>query len=368
MKILHIITGLNDGGAEGALYRLCKNDQSNSHFVVSLLSGGKYESKFKLINISTYSLKLNTAFGVIGCLFKYKKVLNEVKPDIIQTWLYHADLFGGICSYIFGYRRIYWNIRNCNTSKKALKLSTRCIIFINSIISNFIPKRIISVSHNATAHHIKIGYNRNKFIHIPNGYEFDEIYNRSEDLFDFKKKSSFLIGMVARYDPQKDHNNLLRSLAILKHSGIDFNCLLVGTGMNNENIKLVEKIKELNLNHNVTLLGRRDDITAVMQVLDLHILSSLGEAFPNVLVEAMSNKTPCVSTDVGDSSFIINGNGWIVEPECPSKLAKAIIDANKLFLNNNNDWESLRIKAKESVITRFSIQKMVTRYTEIWNE
>jgi glycosyltransferase involved in cell wall biosynthesis len=134
------------------------------------------------------------------------------------------------------------------------------------------------------------------------------------------------------------------------------------------NLKLVEEIKSLNLNDFVNLLGRRDDISSVMQVLDLHILSSLGEAFPNVLVEAMSNKTLCVSTDVGDSSLIINRHGWVVEPECPNKLADAIYDANKYFLNNRQDWELLRLKAKESVITRFSIQNMVNSYNEIWND
>lgn len=368
MKILHVITGLNDGGAEGSLYRLCKNDKTNSHFVVSLLSGGKYDSKFKHIHISTYSLKLNTVFGIVTCLYNYKKILSEVKPEIIQTWLYHADFFGGVFSYFFGHRKIFWNIRNCNTSKKALKLSTRIIVYINSIISNFIPKRIISVSQNATLHHIKIGFCRNKFINVPNGYEFNETITQSEDLIDLKSKSSFLIGMVARYDPQKDHKNLLRSLAILKEKGVDFNCLLVGTGMNKDNKKLSEEIDALNLINNVKLLGRRDDISSVMQILDLHILSSLGEAFPNVLVEAMSNNTLCVSTDVGDSNLIINGNGWVVKPECPNKLADAILDAYKLFLNNRQGWELLRLKAKESVITRFSIQNMVNSYTEIWNE
>lgn len=368
MKILHIITGLNDGGAEGALFRLCKNDISNSHFVVSLLSGGKYELKLNAINISTYSLNLNNPLGVLKCIYIYKKILDEVKPNIIQTWLYHADFFGGVFSFIFGYKRIFWNIRNCNTSKKALKFSTRVIVFINSIISNVIPRRIISVSQNATLHHIKIGFNANKFINIPNGYEFNESFTLPADLVELKKQSSFLIGMVARYDPQKDHENLLRSLFILKKNNIHFKCLLVGTGMDYENVKLVNLIQALNLSDSVKLLGRRDDIASVMQVLDLHILSSLGEAFPNVLVEAMSNKTICISTDVGDASLIINGNGWLVESECPDKLAAAILAANDLFLNKKQDWELLRLKAKESVIDRFSIQNMVNRYTEIWNE
>jgi glycosyltransferase involved in cell wall biosynthesis len=367
MIILHVITGLNDGGAEGALYRLCKNDKDNSHIVVSLLNGGKYEHKFKLINISTYSLKLNTTYGSLTCLYNFKKILNEIKPNVIQTWLYHADLFGGICAFIFGYRNIYWNIRNCNTSKKALKTTTRIVVYINSLLSHFIPKHIVSVSQNASLHHIKIGYQKDKFINIPNGYEFTESIMNLDYLESLKNKSSFLIGMVARYDPQKDHSNLLKSLLILKENKIVFHCLLVGTGMDNSNSYLVNEINKLNLNNYITLLGRRDDINNIMRILDLHVLSSLGEAFPNVLVEAMSNETLCVSTDVGDASYIIGDFGWIVKPECPKNLANAILEANNIFLNNRNDWKKLCFLAKDFVVTRFSIEKMINNYSKMWN-
>lgn len=367
MIILHVITGLNDGGAEGALYRLCKNDKDNSHFVVSLLNGGKYEANFKLINISTFSLKLNTTYGVLMSLYNFKILLNKIKPDVIQTWLYHADLFGGLGAFIFGYRNIYWNIRNCNTSKKALKITTRLVVYVNSILSNFIPKRIISVSQSATLHHINIGYKKDNFVNIPNGYEFIGNDFNLDYFESFKKKSSFLIGMVARYDPQKDHNNLLKSLVIIKDSNIDFHCLLVGTGMDYSNFYLVNEINKLKLNNHITLLGRRDDINNVMRILDLHVLSSLGEAFPNVLVEAMLNETLCVSTDVGDASYIIGDFGWIVKPECPIELASAILDANNLFCNKRKDWEKLRFSAKEYVVSRFSIEKMVKSYNEIWN-
>lgn len=368
MIVLHVITGLNDGGAEGALYRLCKNDKDNSHFVVSLLSGGKYKDKFKLINIPTFFLKLDTTFGFFTSVFNFKLLLNEIKPNVIQTWLYHADFFGGIVAFIFGYRNIYWNIRNCNTSNKALKTTTRLVVYFNSILSHFIPKRIISVSQNASLHHIKIGFKKDIFVNIPNGYEIITDDFNLDYLDSLRKKSSFLIGMVARYDPQKDHNNLLKSLVVLKDKKIDFHCLLVGTGIDYSNFYLVNEINKLELNSYIKLLGRRDDINNLMKILDLHVLSSLGEAFPNVLVEAMLNETLCVSTDVGDASYIIAEFGWIVNPECPNNLSSAILDAYNLFSNNRKDWEKLRYSAKEYVVSRFSIQKMVNSYNEIWNE
>ena len=367
MKVLHVITTLNDGGAEGSLFRLCKFDFNNKHLVVSLLYGGKYESKFSDIDVPVFSLRLNTIQGIIMSFKKFRGILDAYRPDIVQTWLYHADLFGGVSAYILGYRSIFWNIRNFNTSPKALKLSTRIIVKINSMLSHFIPAYIISVSREATKHHSALGFKKDKFINIPNGYDFRYLEYISEDLKSLKSSSNFLIGLVARFDPQKDHFNLLKALQILKNSNLDFHCILVGQGMNRNNLKILKVISDLKLEDHVTLLGRRDDVQGIMQILDLHVLSSLGEAFPNVLVEAMGNRTPCVSTNVGDSGFIIGDLGWVVEPENPEQLARAIAEAYRLYKDDLHGWERLREEARESVIQRFSVENMTISYNNAWS-
>lgn len=367
MKVLHVITTLNDGGAEGSLFRLCKFDFNNKHLVVSLLYGGKYESKFSDIDVPVFSLRLNTIRGILMSFKKFRGILDAYRPDIVQTWLYHADLFGGVSAYILGYRSIFWNIRNFNTSPKALKLSTRIIVRINLLLSHFIPAYIISVSGEATKHHIALGFKKDIFINIPNGYDFRYLEDVSEDLKSLKSSNNFLIGLVARFDPQKDHFNLLKALQILKNSNVDFHCILVGQGMNRNNLKILNVISNLKLEEHVTLLGRRDDVQGIMQILDLHVLSSLGEAFPNVLVEAMGNRTPCVSTNVGDSGFIMGDLGWVVEPENPEKLARAIAEAYRLYKDDLHGWERLREEACESVRQRFSVENMTISYNKAWN-
>ena len=366
MRILHVITGLHDGGAEGALYRLCKYDGHNTHIVVSLLSGGKYEVKFFDIGIQTFSLNFNTSLGILKCLNNYRNLLASIRPDIVQTWLYHADFFVSLASIFIKHKRIYWNIRNYNTSSDALKFSTRTIVFVNAILSRYVPHRIISVSENSTFHHIEIGYDSTKFVTIPNGCEFKECFEVSSEILELRNNTEFLIGMVARYDPQKDHKNLLNSLIILRELNVEFKFLLVGTRMDYDNSDLVKMIEKCGLQDYVKLLGRRDDVECIMRVLDLHVLASLGEAFPNVLVEAMSCNTLCVATNVGDSDKIIDGNGWVVQPRSPEQLASAILDANKIFLTNKRRWEALGVKARKSVMRRFTMDNMVKRYNDVW--
>lgn len=123
-----------------------------------------------------------------------------------------------------------------------------------------------------------------------------------------------LIGMVARFDPQKDHRTLIKSLSFLKRSQKMFHCILVGSEMDVTNSDLLAWIKAEDVEENITLLGRRNDIPSVMNALDIHVLSSIGEAFPNVLAEAMACGTPCVTTDVGDAALIVGDTGWIVMP------------------------------------------------------
>jgi glycosyltransferase involved in cell wall biosynthesis len=235
------------------------------------------------------------------------------------------------------------------------------------VISKYIPKKIISASEAAAIHHASLGYPITKISVVPNGYTETINSNMSPDLLEIRHKSYFLIGMVARFDQQKDHKNLFAALSLLKTKNIDFECILVGTGMTSLNTHLITMIENYNIQDKIQLLGQRDDVDSVMKILDLHVLSSLGEAFPNVLVEAMLGETLCVSTDVGDARYILNGQGWIVEPENPKALHSAIIAAFNLFSTDKNNWVTKSKMVKQYARNRFSIDNMVKQYNEVWN-
>jgi glycosyltransferase involved in cell wall biosynthesis len=368
MKIVHIITGLGDGGAEHTLFKICKYDSLNKHIVVSLKDNGKYFSLLKKLGIEVYSLNFRF-YSIIKFIFLIR-LLKYLKPDIVQTWLVHADFLGSIAARLAGIKKILWNIRYSNIEIGKAKLTTIIIIKILSILSYLIPKSILTVSKNAETIFKLKGYNKKIFKFIPNGYDLSILRISKKQKINFKKKNKLknnvpLIGKVARYDPQKDHLNLLNALSIIKLKNINFFCVLVGFNINKNNINLISKIKRLNLSNHVKLLGQSDNISLIMNGIDLHVLSSsYGEGFPNVVAESMACGTPSVVTDVGDSAFVVGKTGWIVPPKNSIKLAEAIESA--LSERGNIKWNKRCKEVRLRVKKNFSIGNMINLYNKNW--
>ena len=370
MKILHVITGLGDGGAELTLFKICKYDKDNKHFVISLKDKGKYFSLLNKLGVKVYFLEMN--FYSIFKFFFLIKIIKSLKPDVVQTWLVHGDFLGGIASRLAGIRNIIWNVRYSDIEIGKSKLTTALIIRILSKLSYTIPRSVIIVSKRAKKIYEKIGYDKKKLIFIPNGYDLSVLKVNKIQKNYFRKKTNIkkqipIIGSVARYDPQKDHLNLLNALSLIKSKNIDFFCVFVGSNMNQNNIDLVSQIKKLRLFNYVKLLGKNNNISEVMNGLDIHILSSsYGEGFPNVIAESMACGTPCITTDVGDSATIVGKTGWIVPPKNPIKLSKAIENAiNEL---GTLEWNKKCIKARLIIKKKFSINKMLNSYNKEWTK
>ncbi len=369
MIILHIITGLGDGGAEHTLFKICKYDNINKHIVISLKSPEKYFSLLKKIGVDVYSLNLN--FYSFFKVFSLIKLIRFLKPDIVQTWLVHADFIGGIAARLSGVKKIIWNVRYSNLEFGKTKIITILIIKILAKLSYIIPQSIVIVSKRAIKIYENVGYDKKKLIFIPNGYDLSILMPNEFEKISFKKNNNIstkipLIGNVARYDPKKDHLNLLKALLIIKSKKINFHCILVGTGIDKNNLKLVQEIKKLNLSNHIKLMGQKDNIYSVMNGLDIYVQSSsYGEGFPNVVAESMACGTPCVVTDVGDSSFIVGETGWVAKPNNHIKLA---IEIEKAILENGSKKSMKRSKeTRLRIENNFDIQKMITKYNELWN-
>lgn len=373
MKIIHVITGLNNGGAEAVLYRLCKYDSKNQHIVISMMDNGKYGILLLNQNISVYTLNMPVGKLTITGIVNLFKIINKEKPDVVQTWMYHANLVGGIISKFLRIKKIIWCIHHSNLDETHNKKSTILIAKILGKISAFIPTDIVFCAKKSYDIHKKIGYKCKNMNVIVNGYELDKFYPNEQNIEKLKNEFNLIrteniIGFVARFDELKDHDNLLNSLSLIKNHNVSFKCLLVGSNMINTNNKLVKMIKKYDLFENILLLGERDDIPNIMNLLDIHILSSYSEAFPNVLCEAMACGTPCITTDVGDANFIVSNTGLIVPIKNSLELSNAIEILLTEKNQDKNKFIERKIKSRERVINEFNIDRMIKSYNKIWSK
>ncbi len=371
MKIVHIITGLSDGGAEGSLYKLCVHDKKNNHIVVSLTNQGKYGPLLKEKKIEVYNIDFKKNIQIFFRFIKLIKLLYKLKPDFVQTWMYHSDLIGGLASRIAGFKKVIWGIRCSNLDYRHINPSTVLIINLCAFLSYFIPLKIVSCSFKAKKIHEKSGYCSKKFVVIPNGFNLQNLKINEEKRINFREKLNlnqdcFLTGMVARFDKQKDHKSLLKSISEAKKYLKNIKCVLVGKNIDKHNQKLLNWIEFYNLKNHIVLLGSRRDINVIMNGLDIHILSSAyGEGFPNVLAESMACGTPCIASKVGDSEYILGNTGWLVKPHDYKSIAeKILIAANE----STKKRMERSFSARRHIEKNFSINKMINNFNNLYSE
>lgn len=369
-KVLHIITGLNDGGAEGVLTRICLLEPHN-HTVISLMDKGKYGDILEKAGVNVFYINMNPSRFKLRNIYDLYHTIKKIKPSHVQTWMYHADLLGGITAKAAGISNVYWGIRHSNLDKDTIKKSTFMVTKLCAYLSYIVPKKIISCSNQAVLSHVKQGYSQKKFTVVQNGYDLTKFkpMPNFKSPFAFSENDKPLVAMVARYDIQKDHENLIQALSIVKDKLVDFHLVLVGTGMTADNDELLEIINRssLTIEDDVTLLGQCNDIPSLFNAIDLHILSSLGEAFPNVLAEAMACGIPCVSTDVGDAKEIVGQQGWVVPAQNSKALADAIMSALNERTSDPQKWQSRKLDGIEHISSNFEVHNMVNSFHKIWN-
>ncbi len=370
MKILHVINGLNRGGAETVLYRLVAASGSEAeHVIVSLTGEGLYGPRLRQLGVAVHTLHFPRGWLTLRGLHRLWRLTLAVKPDVIQTWLYHSDLVGGLIGRLAGVRPVCWGIRNSNLSREVCSRHTRLTVRVCAWASAWLPAAIVSCSEQAALVHRRLGYQGRKFTVIQNGYDLSQFAPQpaARERLRWEWGVPFqmpLLGTVARWDPQKDHANLLSALALLAHTGRDFRCVLAGAGIERSNGELARLISESGLEDKVLLLGVRDDIPDVMSALDLHVLSSLGEAFPNVVAEAMACGTPCAVTDVGDAASIVGSTGWVAAPRDAASLAQCMERALRVIQSSRR--EELSNACRQRIVECFGIERMVAAYKNVW--
>lgn len=372
IKIMHIVTTLSSGGAEAALYRLLSQVSSEASFanrVVSLTGIGVYGPYLRRLGIPVNSLGMKPGGPKLRSLAMLYRLIKQDMPDILQTWLYHADLLGLLAGRLSGVHRIVWNVRCSNVDFQYYPRTTRWVFSLLSRLSR-LPTAVVANSYEGKEFHRRSGYRPRKWAVITNGFDTKQYRPKPKARSRFRialglDESTRIIGMVARYDPMKDHENFFAAARIVSADFPNIRFVLCGRDMSRHNSDLKRMIQRNNLKDKIYLLGERSDLPDIFPALDINVLSSFAEGFPNVLGEAMACGVPCVSTSVGDAAYIIGDTGKIVRPKDPVALAEAWID---LLSISHERRRELGLRARKRIEEKFPISKMARQYVEFYRE
>ncbi len=372
IQVVHIITGLQTGGAEMMLYKLLSHidrDKFDNH-VISLTNEGIVGPKIQAKGIPVFSIGMRNGLPDPIGFFKLVRQLRKLQPDIVQTWLYHADLLGGLAAKFSGVKKVIWNIRNCNLDAEVNKWHTRMTARLSALFSGWLADAIICNSERAAQVHQALGYKKSLFYQIGNGFDLVKFHPDVNAKLAFCKQFDIqeeirLIGLIARFDPQKDHQNFIQAARRVLTRFMDVRFILVGAGVDNQNKQILKWIKEIGRSEHFLLLGERNDIPQINAALDIACSSSLGESFPNAIGEAMACSIPCVVTNVGDLGKLVADTGLVAPPADSDALANAIIDLldkPKVYRQN------LGKLARQRIEKNYSIKSIVHEYEQLYEQ
>ena len=180
MKILHIIGSLERGGAEVMLSKLMRAMHGDVHCVISLTKIGPLGELFIASGYEVRALNIRKRSFLLALLTLWRYI-RLYKPNVIQTWMYHSDLLGGVVGRMAGISNVIWNIRNTEIPQSKFS-KTYFIIRICALLSNYVPRKIVCCADSALRHHERLGYCKEKMIAIPNGYLVNSALPDSQEI------------------------------------------------------------------------------------------------------------------------------------------------------------------------------------------
>jgi glycosyltransferase involved in cell wall biosynthesis len=316
---VHVITGLGTGGAETMLANLavCEQASGNSPLVISLLSGGGTRERLVAAGVEVHQLGMRPDWRIAVGLWQMIRLIRARRPDVIQSWMYHADLASLMALWLSGRRgrtRLYWGIRCSDMDWSRYRWLSRVVMRLCALLSSF-PDAVAVNSEAGRAWHARLGYRPRRFVLVDNGLDPARFAPdataraavRAELGLD---QTAVVVGAVARVDPMKDYPTLIDALG--RVDGVV--CVAVGRGT--ERLPPAPGLRGI---------GERGDVPRVLGAFDIFVSSSaFGEGFSNAIMEAMAAGLPVVATDVGDARRIVGDAGIIVPSRDPGALAAAL--------------------------------------------
>lgn len=364
--VLHLITQLGSGGAERMLTRIATFDHGPDaprQAVISLMDEGVYGTTLRAAGVELHCMGMSRGRASPTALIGLIQRIRNIAPDLMMTWLYHADLLGTLAAPMTGITRIVWNLRNSELDFSRYAATTRVTVAALAKLSGR-PRAVVTNSRAGQCAHEALGYTPRRWSYLPNGFDTYEWRPDSADREGVRAEwglaiGAVAIGMIARVDPQKDHATFFAAAQrlITRHPEARFVCIGKGTE--------VLAVPGL-LQGRMSMLGEQRDVPRLMRGLDIAVLSSAyGEGFPNVIGEAMATGVPCVVTDVGDAANIVGDTGVVTPPQDANRLADALA---LMIAAGARERERRGQGARARIISTYRIADIAGQYRALWED
>jgi glycosyltransferase involved in cell wall biosynthesis len=367
---VHVITGLNAGGAEAMLVKLAERHDRDrfSMQVVSLLEGGVNADRLRSLGVPVHSLGMTAGLPDPRALLALTRWLRRTQPEIVQTWMYHGDVLGGLAARAAGVPAVVWNVQNSCLPPEP-SWSTWAAMRMSTTLARELPDRVVVCSESGARWHAAQGYPVEKMTLIENGIDLVRFRPDDQARQALRKElrlapGGLTIGVPARFAPEKDHATFLAAIRLLRDEGRDVTAVLCGIGTEADNPEVATLVARHGLSANVRLLGPRNDMPRLLPAFDVACLtSSHVEAFSNALGEAMACAVPCVATDVGDNRRLLGDDAVIVPAKDPALFARALA---RLLDEGEPARRQRGAALRKRAQSLFSLERTVARYQKLY--
>ena len=365
LRVLHVITGLETGGAEQMLYKLLTTPELRpGSAVVSLTGRGTFGRKIERLGVPVLPLGMDLGIPNPFALLNLCRYWRQHSPDLVQGWMYHGNLATTLAAiHLKNPIPHCWNVRHSLHDLSREKLIHRIVIRAGGRFSRF-PSSIIYNSTTAMQQHEKLGYSSLVSQFIPNGFDCvryrpDVRSRRRVRRCLGLKDETVAVGLIARYHPSKGHDLFFQAATEVQRCHPDVLFVLAGRGVDDPNGKLVQMVNRNYGQLNVRLLGERD-ARILLPGLDILVLASVsGDSFPNIIGEAMASAVPVVTSDVGDCASLVANFGIAVPAGNSQRLAEGILH---LIDKGPEGRTALGRKARSQCLDSYSIEQIALRY------
>ncbi len=377
MRVLHAINCLSVGGAERQLLQLAAAQRraGDEVRIVTLLDKDALGSEAEAAGVPVRALGVRTAPGVLLAIRRLRRWIDDFQPEVVQSWLYYANLAATLAARRRGGALrwpLAWNLRQTLPDLAGERFAMRRAIRLGARWSD----RVGALVYNAASsrdQHRAIGYRNRIEEVIPNGFEVDRFRSGDEARRGARAAlelpaEALVVAHAARWHPMKDHAGFLRAAAVLMESRRDLVVVMLGRDVTAARlapeIASNAALRAAQESNRLRFPGERLDLQSLYPAFDLVVSSSAwGEAFPNVVAEAMASGVGVIATDVGESRALVAEASRVVPPSRPDLLAAAAAR-----------WLDLGPEARRAVVAadrarvadRFAVEGVLERYRALW--